>query len=153
MHIVIRAFFHAYRHTYVVGRRNFNRCSADLRKRLKRRTKTFSLSKDHVMNACTGDEGKASHLPDFDTRLRWVISFMLWPLYCRGKRTDCWLDRRLLDPEGIWTWWRRETSWCSLEPIFVGVTRRSAKLLLTLASTVIPSFRSDRNPLPEFLFS
>jgi len=45
-----------------------------------------------------GIEGKASHILNLGTRWRWVVSFMLWPLYLQGRSLQYSLERSLGGP-------------------------------------------------------
>jgi hypothetical protein len=47
------------------------------------------------MNTYWGSGGIAVRILDFGTRWRWMVSFMIRPLYPQGKRPRCPLDRRL----------------------------------------------------------
>jgi hypothetical protein len=56
-----------------------------------------------------GEWRYTSTILDFGTRWEWMISFMPWPLYPQGKRTQYPLDRRLSGLQSpIWTLWSRE---------------------------------------------
>jgi hypothetical protein len=51
------------------------------------------------MNACWESAGIAPRILDFDTRWKWVVSFMPRPLYPQEKSPWYPLDRRLGGPQ------------------------------------------------------
>jgi hypothetical protein len=56
----------------------------------------------------------SSTILELSTRCRWVVSFMVWPLYPRGERSLSPLDRRLDGgSEFVWTLWIKEKSLAS----------------------------------------
>jgi hypothetical protein len=57
------------------------------------------LTKYHSMKTYWGNGGIAPRILNLATRLRWVVSFVLRPLYPRGRSLHYPLDRRLGGPK------------------------------------------------------
>jgi hypothetical protein len=58
----------------------------------------------------------SSAILDLGTRWRWLVSFMLRPLYIRGNSPSYSLDRRLGGaPEPVWAMWRMEKLFAAAE--------------------------------------
>jgi hypothetical protein len=60
---------------------------------------SLCLTKHHAMKTCRMSGGIAPRIFNLGTRWRWLVRFMLRPLYTRGKRPRYPLDRRIGGPQ------------------------------------------------------
>jgi len=62
---------------------------------------SLCLTKHHAMKTYWGSGGIDSHILNFGTRWKWVVSFTLRPLYSRWRNQRYPLDRRPGWPQSL----------------------------------------------------